>query len=159
MAFFKKDARELVMIVLRFAAASVLLWFGIDKWIHPEAWYGWMPTWIWPLLPGDAMDMFLYLNGTAEFVLGCLLAAGVMLRLASAASFLLILGVTVTIGANEISIRDLSLMGIYLALFLHADAEAKRRVPQQVVASVVGVYVLLLFVYGVLYLRSGPVGL
>lgn len=156
MRFLQKDAREFVMVVLRFAAASVLLWFGVDKWIHPEAWYGWMPSWLWTILPDGTIDWFLFLNGTFEFVLGCLLAAGVLLRVASAAAFLFVLAVTLTIGANEISVRDMSLMGIYLALFLHADAESRKRVPQQVIATVVGLYVLMLFVYGVLYLRSAP---
>lgn len=157
MRFLQKDARELVMIVLRFAAASVLLWFGVDKWVHPEAWYGYIPTFLRDMLSGEMLDVYLFLNGTAEFVLGCLLASGALLRLASAASFLYILAITLAVGSNEVAVRDVSHMGISLALFLHADAGAKRHVPQRILSTVVGAYLLLLFIFGVLYLRSVPV--
>ena len=145
------------MIVLRFAAASTFLWFGVDKWVHPEAWYGWTPTWLWKMMPGDTMDGALFTVGAIEFGIGCLMAAGAYLREASAAAFVYILAITVTLGADELAVRDMALMGMYLALFLHADADAKRRAPQLAVATTVGLYLLFLFVYGVLFLRSAAI--
>lgn len=144
------------MIVLRFAAASTFLWFGVDKWIHPEAWYGWTPGWLWKMMPGDTMDAAIFAIGSLEFAIGCLLAAGAYVRQASAAAFLYILAITVTLGADEVAVRDMSLMGVYLALFLHADATAAKRVPSSVVATVVGLYVFMLFLFGVLFMRSVP---
>lgn len=156
MRFLTRDSRELTLIVLRFAAASTFLWFGVDKWVHPEAWYGWAPDWLWKMMPGNTMDSAILMVGALEFAVGCLLASGELLREASAAAFIYLLAITVTLGADEIAVRDMALMGLYLALFLHADANAKRRAPPRVIATSVGLYLLFLFVYGVLFLRTTP---
>jgi hypothetical protein len=64
-------------------------------------------------------------------------------------------GIALTVGASEVTIRDNALIGACLALFLHANATAKRKVPQDLVSMICTGYVIFLFVYGVIYLRSG----
>ncbi|HSD12122.1 MAG TPA: DoxX family membrane protein [Patescibacteria group bacterium] len=154
MNVFKRDHQELVIIVLRFAVGAVFLWFGVDKWIHPSAWYGWIPAWVDDRLP-VSLDTFLWWNGAFEFVIGILMVSGRMLRGASVAAGLFLAGIAVTLGANEVTVRDAALTGCCLALFIHANAKAKRPTPANVVSAVCSLYVLYLFVYGVLYLRSG----
>lgn len=156
MRFFRKDDSELMLVVQRFAAGSVFLWFGVDKWVRPEAWYGWVPGWVWPFVPN--MDVFMYLNGAFEVTVGICLVTGRFLREASIAAFLFLLGVTLMVGVSEVTIRDLALMGIFLSLIIHANALAKRRLPQQLLRTTVGLYVAYLFIYGVLYLRATPIG-
>lgn len=154
MKFFKQENHELTMVVLRFAIGSVFLWFGVDKWIHPEAWYGWLPGWLFPLLPGGNPDLFLYANGAFEFAVGILLVSGKSLRVAAAAAGAFIFAIALTVGVSEVTIRDNALIGACLALFLHTNAKAKRPVPVEVVQAICSAYVIFLFVYGVLYLRS-----
>ena len=155
MKLFKQDNHELTMVVLRYAIGSVFLWFGIEKWIHPEAWYGWLPGWLWAILPGGNADPFLHANGAFEFAVGMLLVSGRMLRLTAAAAGAFMFGIALTVGASEVTIRDHALIGACLALFLHANATAKRKVPEGLVRMICTGYVIFLFVYGVLYLRSG----
>ena len=150
----KRGHQELIIIVLRFAIGAVFLWFGIDKWIHPDAWYGWIPAWLWPLLPLKP-DTFLWLNGAFEFVVGVLFVGGRLLRPASVVAGAFLFVITVTLGASEVTVRDTALIGSCLALFLHENAKARRPVPSNIVSTACSLYVLFLFVYGVLYLRSG----
>lgn len=156
MRFFKKDDRELMLVVQRFAAGSVFLWFGVDKWVRPESWYGWVPGWVWPFVPD--MDLFMYLNGAFEVTVGVCMVTGRFLREVSIAAFLFLLGITLTVGVSEVTIRDLGLMGIFLSLVIHADATARRRLPPNLLRGTVGLYVAYLFIYGVLYLRETPIG-
>ncbi|HTK04665.1 MAG TPA: DoxX family protein [Candidatus Eisenbacteria bacterium] len=154
MKVFKRDQQELVIIVLRFAIGAVFLWFGVDKWIHPDAWYSWIPPWVASRLP-VSLDTFLWVNGAGEFVLGMLFISGRMLRLASAAAGLFLISIAFAVGMNEVTVRDNALVGICLALFLHDNARSKKPVPMNVISTLCSLYALFLFIGGVLYLRSG----
>ncbi|HTM68412.1 MAG TPA: DoxX family protein [Candidatus Binatia bacterium] len=154
MNVFKRDQKELAVIVLRFAVGSVFLWFGVDKWVHPDAWYGWIPAWLWQIIPMSP-DMFLWLNGAFEFTLGILFVSGRFLRAASALAGLFMVAIAVTMGMNEVTVRDNALIGICLALFLEANARSKKPVPANIVSAACSLYALFLFIGGVLYLRSG----
>ncbi len=154
MNVFKREHQDLVIVVLRFAVGAVFLWFGVDKWIHPQAWYGWVPSWVLSRLP-MGVDAFLWWNGAFEFVIGILLVAGRALRGTAAVSGLFMLAITATVGANEVSVRDAALVGSCLALFIHANAKAKKPVPANTVSLICSLYVFYLFVYGVMYLKSG----
>ena len=142
------------MIVLRFAVGAVFLWFGIDKWIHPDAWYGWIPQWLWSSSSLSLND-FLFLDGILEFSIGIFLVAGLALRSTTIVAGLFLLGVTLSVGVSEVTIRDAALLGSCLALFLHANAKAKRPVSENTTSLVCTLYVMFLFVYGIIYLRSG----
>lgn len=154
MKVFKREHQELVIVVLRFAVGAVFLWFGVDKWVHPQAWYGWMPPWLMGRLPIDP-DVFLWWNGAVEFVVGILLVAGRLLRGTAAFAGAYVLAITVTLGASEVTVRDTALVGCCLALFIHANAKARKPVQSGAVAWACSAYVLYLFVYGVVFLRSG----
>lgn len=154
--FKGKEVHELTVTVLRFAVGAVFLWFGLDKWIHPSAWYGWIPKWTWQVLPQQYADSFLYANGAFEAAVGLLLVAGRLLRPASAAAGLFLLAISFFVGVNEVTIRDNALLGSCIALFLNANARARRKIPQDAIAVFCSLYVIYLFVYGVLYLRVAP---
>jgi len=154
MNVFKRDQQELVIVVLRFAIGAVFLWFGIDKWVHPDAWYAWIPSWFATRLP-VSLDTFLWINGAGELVLGLMFVSGRFLRLASALSGLFLIAIAFSFGMNEVTVRDNALVGICLALFLHANARSKKPVPANAVSLMCSLYALFLFVGGVLYLRGG----
>jgi uncharacterized membrane protein YphA (DoxX/SURF4 family) len=149
----RREKNELVIVILRFAIGSVFLWFGIDKWLHPELWYGWVPGWLWQYLPVSP-EVFMYANGAFEFLVGILLVAGRLVWLAAAASGLFLLSIFVFLGSNEVTIRDMGLLGGCLALFVHANAAAKRPLSVPWIANITALYVILLFVSGVMYLKN-----
>ena len=153
MTFLRKRDVELMTMVLRFAGGSVFLWFGIDKWIRPEAWFGWMPAWFWPLSPLGA-DQMMIMIGIAEFIIGLLLVMGRYVRAAAIAAVIQLSVILAVTGIHEVSVRDAGLLGIYFALIVDADRRAERRIPPNML-SVAGVlFVVVLFVIGILYLRS-----
>jgi uncharacterized membrane protein YphA (DoxX/SURF4 family) len=153
MRMFRRQSDELVIMVLRFSIGSVFLWFGIDKWIHPEAWFAWVPTWFWPFI-GDG-KLFMVANGVFEFALGVLFVAGRLLRPASALAGAFLIGVMLAVGANEVTVRDTALFGSCLALFVHANAKARKPVSETAIARASALFVAFLLVYGILYLRGG----
>ena len=143
-----------MMTVLRFAIGSVFLWFGVDKWIHPAVWYGWIPTWLIAMLPKDGgLDSFIYVNGIFECVVGIALVANRFVREAAACAGIFLLAITLVAGVNEVTIRDNALLGACLVLFVSANARVTRRVSQETITTICAFYVFYLFVYGVLYLR------
>ncbi len=142
------------MIVLRFAIGSVFLWFGVDKWIHPDAWFGWIPSWLWSNLP-VAPTTFLFANGAFEFVIGVLFLSGRYLRTTAAVAGAFLLAIGLSVGVSEVTIRDSALIGICLALAMDANARAKRPIQNRIFSTAAALYVIYLFVYGMIYLRGG----
>jgi uncharacterized membrane protein YphA (DoxX/SURF4 family) len=101
-------------LVLRLGLAIVFGWFGIDKFLHVEAWYGWIPGWL-AFVPQDA---FLYVLGSAEVIIALLLLGGKYVRFASIACAAFLAGVVLSFGINEVTVRDIGLIAAALALAL-----------------------------------------
>lgn len=155
MGLFIKRNEDLVITVLRFAGGSIFLWFGLDKFIHTEAWYGWVPPWIWSYVP-ISKQAFMLLQGGMEFLAGLALILGRFVRVASAFAMGFLCTLLFIFGPDEIILRDNALIGIYLALFINANRTVERyQVPRQWLAVAVSAYLVLLFVSGILYLRAG----
>lgn len=152
----KKENYELTITVLRFAIGSVFLWFGIDKWLHPAAWFGWVDIWPWPLGLLDHAWL-LFLIGLFEFAIGICLVAGKLTRAASATAALALIVVFIFAGASEATLRDAAVVGGCLALFVNANAAAKRPVSSSWLRLAATAYVIWLLVAGLLFLRQGPV--
>src|SRR3989338_6944555 len=55
--------------IIRISLALVLLWFGIDELLHPDAWIGYIPPWAAPLIPVD-LGTFVLFNGLLEIAIG-----------------------------------------------------------------------------------------
>ena len=152
--FLRKENNDLCLMMARFALGSVFLWFGIDKWIHPEAWFGWVPAWAYPFMPGG-LGTSMVLMGIVEVVIGLCLIAGVYMLAASAVAWLMLLMIVATQGANEVAVRDAGLLGIAVTVFIHANARARRPLPRKVVEAATLVTIAVIFVMGIAYLRAG----
>ncbi len=98
--------------------AFVFGYFGIDKFLHPTVWVGWIPAFMDGLL---GMDKFLWLKiiGVTEIVI----AVCLMLPVRLAQQIAIIVGMVqlVTIiwigGWNDIAVRDSGLLCSLIALF------------------------------------------
>lgn len=117
-----KHGQQAGMLVVRLAIGGLFLWFGIDKLLHPEHWFGWIPPWFAARLP-VSVGLFLFANGIFEISIAIALLAGRFTRLAAAAAGVFMTGIVLTLGANEVTIRDVGLIGGALAVFLSTPAK------------------------------------
>ncbi len=153
MTFLKKRDVELMTMVLRLGGGSVFLWFGIDKWIHPETWFGYIPDWLWPLTPVGAEETLILL-GIVEFAIGVALIMGKYVREAAILAVVQLVAILAVTGANEVTVRDVGLIGMYIALIIEDDRRAKQRIPADVLSWLGVLFVFVVFFVGILYLKS-----
>lgn len=107
------SAKWLLILSLVF----VFGFFGIDKFVHPLTWIGWLPVWI-DGLGGLPKDAWLKLVGAAEIIFALLLLFPVK-RVRQAGVLLLIvhmLGILTQVGWNDIAVRDIGIMISAIAL-------------------------------------------
>jgi uncharacterized membrane protein YphA (DoxX/SURF4 family) len=147
------DRNELGLVVLRYAVGGVFLWFGIDKFLHPDAWLGWAPEWMLALAPLES-PLMLFLQGLLESFLGLALVSGMFARLASIVTTLLLLAISVSISWTETTVRDIGLLGASFAIFIMMDGSGKRSISPKRLATFVSLYAILVFYGGVMFLRA-----
>lgn len=106
-------------LFLRLSLAFVFLWFGIDKFVHPDYWINaWIPLWLVENLNRFNIGAlnFIYLSGIFEIVIGIGLVFNLFVKLFALLAALFLIAAILTIGLNEVIIRDVGLLGIALAL-------------------------------------------
>lgn len=101
--------------VLRIGLGIVLLWFGINEVIDPAKWSAYIPEWM-PL--PFSTTTFAFINGLVEIAFALLLLAGAYTRIIAVLVALHLLGIVVSVGYNEIGIRDFGLLMSAVALAL-----------------------------------------
>ncbi|OHB16831.1 MAG: hypothetical protein A2913_00635 [Parcubacteria group bacterium RIFCSPLOWO2_01_FULL_40_65] len=97
----------------------VFLWFGIDKFINPEYWVNaWLPSWFQGILAGLGIENlnFIYINGISEIVIGLGFLFNLFIKLFAFLTILFLLFVIFSFGLNEVTVRDVGLIGAALAL-------------------------------------------
>ncbi len=100
----------------RIGLSLVFLWFGFNQLMYPLNWIGWVPQGMTGMI--DVYTL-VFINGLFEIIFGALLLIGLFTRVASGLLALHLLGITFTIGFNEIGIRDLGLTLALVSVFLH----------------------------------------
>ena len=106
-------------LFLRLGLAFVFLWFGIDKFIHPDYWINaWLPLWLQNILTGLGIGNlnFVYADGIFEVVIGLGFVFNIFVKLFALLTLLFLLFVLISFGLNEVTIRDVGLIGMALAL-------------------------------------------
>ena len=113
------SSQKLSFFLLRTGLAAVFLWFGIDKMVHPSYWLNaWVPQWFLEVLAKFGTDgiQFVYVNGVFEILIGVSLLSGVLIKFFSFLAVIFLLSVIVSVGLNEVVVRDIGLLGGFLAL-------------------------------------------
>ena len=105
------------LFVVRLGIAVVFLWFGMDKFFRPLVWFGFVPEFAVGLNPLSP-SAFMYVQGVVETALGFLLLIGFFTRIASVAAAFIMLLVVVSLGFNDLGIRDFAVFCIAVALSL-----------------------------------------
>ena len=107
-------------LLLTFGLAYVFLFFGIDKFVHPLLWIGWMPPWLQGMF-GLMREQWLPVAGVAEVAIGLLILVphAFVGRLGTALAALYLLFVLTQTGfLNETGVRDTGLLFAAAALFV-----------------------------------------
>ena len=105
------------LFVIRIGLALVFLFFGIDKFINPFIWIGWVPKWLLALLP-ISQYAFIYTQGAFQVILGIILLLGFFTRIAAIVAAIFMAAVVFTVGFNDLGIRDTAIFSMALALAL-----------------------------------------
>ena len=95
------------------------MWFGVDKLVHPSYWLNaWMPQWFLGILAKFGTDgiQFVYANGIFEILVGVSLLSGILVKFFSFLAAAFLLSVILSVGLNEVIVRDIGLLGGFLAL-------------------------------------------
>lgn len=108
-------------LVLRLFLAAVFLWFGIDKFLHPDYWFNaWVPqgfSSLWQNTGLRPIDI-VYILGVFEILVGVSLVANIFVFFFSILSILFLVGNIIFNGFSEIIVRDVGLIGGLLSLIL-----------------------------------------
>lgn len=102
--------------ILRVGVAITFLWIGVLIFKDPQAWGGFLQPWAANLLPvplGQAMV------GTAilDILVGVVLLSGFFVWVAAAVGSIHLIIVLITVGINDVTVRDIGLLAATLALF------------------------------------------
>ena len=96
----------------------VFLYFGIDKFVHPILWVGFLPLWMNGMM-GIENDAWIIIIGVLEVVLALLLIIPVSIirKIGTILIALHLLGIIWQVGWNDVAVRDIGLMLSAVALF------------------------------------------
>jgi len=93
-------------LLLRVGLGGVFLWFGIDKFVHPEIWLNYIPEWF-PMLVSEGL--FINLLGIVESLIGFFVLVGFYSSLAAGLAALMLVPIIFSLGYNELMVRDVGL--------------------------------------------------
>ncbi len=102
-------------VMLRLSISLLFLWFGINQIFNPLMFFGYLPDFI---LLSDFAGMVVLLNGIFELVFAVLLLIGFFTRPVALLLSLHLLSIAITLGYNDIAVRDLVLALAAFSIFL-----------------------------------------
>jgi len=94
-------------LLLRIGLGGVFLWFGIDKFVHPDIWVNYIPDWFPMLIP---VSTFILLMGVVETLVGLFTLIGFYTRTSAVIAALMLIPILVSLGYNEIGVRDFGIL-------------------------------------------------
>ena len=113
-------SKNVGLLFLRIGLAGVFLWFGIDKFFNYESWQHFIPDWFPMLIPATS---FILLLGIVETLIALLVLFGFFTRIAAGVAALMLIPIIISLGYNEIGVRDFGLLLLALGIaFLGAGA-------------------------------------
>jgi uncharacterized membrane protein YphA (DoxX/SURF4 family) len=106
----------------RILLGLVLAWFGYHELVQPALWTGYVPV---LASRSTAATVLVLAHGWILMMLAVALVAGLVVRLAAAVTAVLILQIVITLtvtgGLTDLTMRDVGVLGLALALTGRAD--------------------------------------
>lgn len=120
------EYRKYAPAAVRYGVGIVFLILGIMQLVDPAGWIGYVPGFV----PGDARTIIL-LNGVLDSLVGLALLIGFYVRIAAIIGALHLLGITFSLGWNDLAVRDFGLALATLSVALHAEDDWCARRPSK----------------------------
>lgn len=116
-----KSSRTFASWLLRFALGFILVYFGINAITHPGLQAA---LWINPAISGIIkalmpITVFMVIFGALQVIVGVLAFVGVWKRYVLPVVILMLVGIIVNLGWNEVSIRDFVILSAVIYLYTH----------------------------------------
>jgi len=108
--------------VLRLGLSFVFLWFGINQLIDPSNFMGYLPEFLLNLSFASSLVM---LNGFVDLLEGLFFLSGKFVRPTAIVAFVHLFAITLSLGYNDIAIRDVGLLFAIAAVFLHGELKKR----------------------------------
>lgn len=108
-------------LFLRLGLVFVFLWFGIDKFVHPNYWFNaWVPPWFLDLITKFNISgtQFIYINGVFEILVALALLLNIFTKVFSMLAIIFLVAIVAVTGFSEVIVRDVGLLGSFLAILL-----------------------------------------
>lgn len=109
--------KDYALLLVRLSIGIVFLLFGIDKLVNPSSWLGYIPGYINNLIP-FSIDTFIIILGIGESILGVLFILGLFTWLISLLSAIHLSLIIISVGYNDVAIRDFGLFLVVISLML-----------------------------------------
>jgi len=128
---FLEENKKYSITIIRLGISLVLLWFGIHQLINPESFLGYVPDFLYQhsseMMHEHSLQMmhniekpsvhFLVMgNGVIETIVGLLLLLGFYTRIIALITFFHLFSIALSLGYNDLMIRDLGLSVMVLSL-------------------------------------------
>lgn len=112
--------KDYAPVIVRIGISLVFLWFGINQLFDSSSFLGYLPEWSYnnPLIQLNPATL-IFFNGSFEAVFGLLLLLGLLVRLSSLLLALHLLGIAISLGYNDVFVRDIGLVLATLSVFLN----------------------------------------
>ena len=104
-------------VVLRVSISLVFFWFGLNQIFDSASWVGWLPQWLLNL-PIDS-NRIIQTNGLFEVIFAGLMLMGKYLKIVPLLLSIHLFIIALSLGYNEISIRDIGLALSTFVIFLN----------------------------------------
>lgn len=106
-------------IFLRISMGLMYLWFGIQQFINPELFFGFIPKYAnaFPL----STLMTVYLNGAFEILFASILLLGIFVRSSALILSLHLYVISFSLDYGGIMVRDIALATALFVIFLHGS--------------------------------------
>lgn len=106
-------------LFLRLGLAAVFVWFGIDKFLNPQHWLSaWVPQSVLTVASNigiGGLDV-VYASGVFELLVGASILSNIFTKIFSILAIVFLVTVLFTFGVSEVLVRDVGLVGGFLAL-------------------------------------------
>ncbi|MCF7871953.1 DoxX family protein [Candidatus Woesearchaeota archaeon] len=113
---YKQNIKDYAPITLRISISLMFLWFGINQVLDAKNFMGYLPEFI---LSTNNPEIYVIINGLIEILLGAALIIGIFTRPVSILLSAHLLIISISLGYNDIMIRDMGLTLATIAIFLY----------------------------------------